>query len=658
ELINIFVASVENEAFVPLFDKDEITDLELHVWKVKVCYQACFPFSWNFHMRCLDKLQIISDDTLNTESIGINDEVLKTCALLKSKLNKDGDNAFLKLNQCSPETCEFYVKDVIRGKFHAYFSMEDSEQIAKILKDIVLRIVQIVIGKNNLMSITSIETVLYYFENVITKYVQLVFVFKDATVVMSDVKEILSNCELTMSLEQLTMVTSIMCEYFLTHEPPESELEDFASKMTIACQATITILKFLRQQQYTEFKIYQDFLSVCRQLHMRALIIKHFMKPITSFTTRIDNNNNGNNFEVRKGFLKDVNIIPKIIKSATKYIILPHSKIYFIRDLLHAVESIEHVEEFDNQKTFQDVIQTLFNEPQNFVELSLWKYLLKFQSLEILVRNQWLHILKSPKAFIDVVHVYEKLFVDTDFKINVFEQESYDANQKIAVVAKLKVRLTKCMYLFFENAIMTEEVLKKDKTRSIFYNICEYLLYFGNNRDKFGDSWKEYEHHLHQWFLRECYMLKGVNWTKQFFTQRLIRQQFPIFVNQEVSNVFSQLQWQRSNDQFAQPFNETFRKRYNYFKEKLTASDYNCYKGDKQDIPPLLTAALFISISVSQFKKLPGYVLKQTCTYIVYVMDNPRGNKSVFMSFPQNRDILIFTNSKLHKFTSGASICK
>ncbi|ETN99465.1 hypothetical protein RFI_38009, partial [Reticulomyxa filosa] len=208
------------------------------------------------------------------------------------------------------------------------------------------------------------------------------------------------------------------------------------------------------------------------------------------------------------------------------------------------------------------------------------------------------------------------LFVDTDFKINVLAQRSYDANQKIAVVSKLKVRLTKCMYLFFENAIMTEEVLKKDKTRSIFYSICEDLLYFRNNRGKFGDSWNEYEHHLHQWFLRECYMLKGVNWTKHFFTQLLIRQQFPIFAHKEMSNVFSQLQWQRSKNKFAQPFNAAFRKRYYYFKEKLTASDYSCYSEDKQDIPPLLTAAFSISISVSQFKKLPGYVLKQTCTYI------------------------------------------
>ncbi|ETO07988.1 hypothetical protein RFI_29403, partial [Reticulomyxa filosa] len=193
ELINIFVASVENEALVPLFDEDKITDLELHVWKVKVCYKACFPFSWNFHMWCLDKLQIISDD---------NDKVLETCALLKSKSDKDGDDVFLTLNQCSREICEFYTKDVICGKFHAYFSMEESDQIAEILKDIVLCMVQMVIGED---SIPSIETVLYYFENVITKYVQLVFLFKDETVVISEIRETLSNCESTMPLEQLIM---------------------------------------------------------------------------------------------------------------------------------------------------------------------------------------------------------------------------------------------------------------------------------------------------------------------------------------------------------------------------------------------------------------------------------------------------------------------
>ncbi|ETO00586.1 hypothetical protein RFI_36855, partial [Reticulomyxa filosa] len=264
-LINIFVASGKNEALVPLFDEGEITDQELHVWKVKILYRACFPFSWNFHVWCLGKLQDIvkksKDDTVDTELISINAEVSKTYSTLKSKLNVDGDNVFLLLNQCNPEDCGCYAKDVIRGKFHAYFSIEDSDQIAEILKDIVLCIVQIVIGKNNSVSIPSIETILYYFENIITKYVQLVFLFKDEAAVISKIKETLSNCELTMSLEQLTMVTSIMCEYFLTHEPPKNELDNFASKMTIACQATITILKFLRQQKYTEFKVYQDFLS-------------------------------------------------------------------------------------------------------------------------------------------------------------------------------------------------------------------------------------------------------------------------------------------------------------------------------------------------------------------------------------------------------------
>ncbi|ETN98084.1 hypothetical protein RFI_39438, partial [Reticulomyxa filosa] len=284
-LINIFVASGKNEALVPLFDEGEITDRELHVWKVKVLYRACFPFSWNFHVWCLGKLQDIvkksKDGTVDTELTGINAEVLKTYSILKSKLDVDGDN------------------DVIRGKCHAYFSMEGSDQIAEILKDIVLCIVQIVIGKNNSVSIPSIETVLYYFEHVVTKYVQLVFLFKEEAVVISDIKETLSNCELTMPLEQLTMVTSIMYEYFLTHEPPESELEDFTSKMTIACHATITILKFLRQQQYTKVQVYQDFLS--------TLIIKHFEKSVVNPITENEDYNNGNGFKVQKGFLKDVN---------------------------------------------------------------------------------------------------------------------------------------------------------------------------------------------------------------------------------------------------------------------------------------------------------------------------------------------------------------
>ncbi|ETO07032.1 hypothetical protein RFI_30361 [Reticulomyxa filosa] len=424
--------------------------------------------------------------------------------------------------------------------------------------------------------------------------------------------------------------------------PPESELDDFAPKMVIACHAARIILKFLRHQQYTEVQVYQDFLSVCRQLHMKTFVIKHFVKRIVSSTTENDNDNDGNDFDVKEGFLKDANVIPKIIKSATKYIILPHSKIYFIRDLLHAVESIERMEESDNQKTFQGIIQALLDEPQKFVELSLWKYLLKFLSLEILARNQWLHILKSPEVLIDVIRVYEKLFVDTNFKRNILDQDSYNASQKIAVVSKLRARLTKHIYVFFEKATVIEEMSKRDELKAIFDNICKDLSYFKIKQTKFDNSWNEYERHLHQWFLRECYMLKGVNWTKHFFTQRFIRKQYPIFNYKELSNVFSELQWQRSKDQFAQPFNETFRKRYNYFEEKLTSGDYNCYKEDKQDLPPLLTAALSISISVSQHKILSEIAkFLQNLNFISSIVEQAFINK------------LLSTNSQTTMFHSS-----
>ncbi|ETN97643.1 hypothetical protein RFI_39886, partial [Reticulomyxa filosa] len=91
--------------------------------------------------------------------------------------------------------------------------------------------------------------------------------------------------------------------------------------------------------------------------------------------------------------------------------------------------------------------------------------------------------------------------------------------------------------------------------------------------------------------------MSGVNWTKHFFAQSL-------FALKELSDVFSQLQWQRSKDQFEQPFNETFRKRYKYFKEKLTLGNYNCCSEDKQDLSPLLTAALSISIFLPQHERL------------------------------------------------------
>ncbi|ETO05783.1 hypothetical protein RFI_31614 [Reticulomyxa filosa] len=221
---------------------------------------------------------------------------------------------------------------------------------------------------------------------------------------------------------------------------------------------------------------------------------------------------------IKDGFLKNVNIIPEIIKSAT-----PDSEtqtcLYFIHDLLHMVQRMEYIDDPNNEQTFQDVLQVIFSRPQDFVHISSFQSLLKLQVLEILVRKQWTHILEeSPHLYVNLNRIHEKLHITTKFEGHALRQPSRNRDEKISVASQLKVRLIRNISSLVKIATMSERLSENEEIRSYLTGICIDLSYFQSNQGLF-EEWQEYEHHLHKWFIKQCCMLKNMEWVQMFFSQ-------------------------------------------------------------------------------------------------------------------------------------------
>ncbi|ETO16320.1 hypothetical protein RFI_21031 [Reticulomyxa filosa] len=158
-----------------------------------------------------------------------------------------------------------------------------------------------------------IGSIFYHFNSIITKFVQFLSLCDDKTVLLN-LKKGLSADERVLPLNKLINVLCILAKYILTDVP------EFIAKMDIACDVTKVILKFLIQQPSPkEEEIFTEFLVICRQLHMKTLGIKHMRKDNSITSTTINQNQELSTMLdlVKHGFLKDVNVIPKIIKSVT-----------------------------------------------------------------------------------------------------------------------------------------------------------------------------------------------------------------------------------------------------------------------------------------------------------------------------------------------------
>ncbi|ETO05439.1 hypothetical protein RFI_31957, partial [Reticulomyxa filosa] len=166
QMKQIFLSSAMTK-IIPLFGASGVLEKHAHLYCPTMRYEAQFPFSWNFHVWCFDKisntmkLPLPSGNMTHVQQdkivISSNEDVEESANRLKDILQTRNE-PFTLLNKCNPQSCEYYTKDVIRGKYHMYIKLKGDDQLCACIKGIVFCMVWLVSGKNNRIHIPMIES--------------------------------------------------------------------------------------------------------------------------------------------------------------------------------------------------------------------------------------------------------------------------------------------------------------------------------------------------------------------------------------------------------------------------------------------------------------------------------------------------------------------
>ncbi|ETO35632.1 ring finger protein [Reticulomyxa filosa] len=304
---------------------------------------------------------------------------------------------------------------------------------------------------------------------------------------------------------------------------------------------------------------------------MRRLGVKHSL--LKSINTSVKNKNDEVLLELCKnGFLQDNKTICNIIEHAKKMGLKDNRCVHFIHDLLEVSKKIEKITDADHEKNYRELVCRMFWKPEEFVNASAnERDIIKLQRLEEMVRNQWItedfNILSFESILLN--RVFEHVFMNSTDPL-LLDNKLITNNDTIQTISKIKVMLIKHIYWMAEH-VRPSEIENNHGLFEALGNVTPLLTYFDDRNER-------YQHSLHVWFLKQFYVLKGMDWTRSVFTHPTIHDNCHVFVTN-----------------------------YSDFKKQLltgleTGAFNLNYNGDHKNFIPLLVCSLTI-VNLSDFKE-------------------------------------------------------
>ncbi|ETO03516.1 hypothetical protein RFI_33889, partial [Reticulomyxa filosa] len=379
------------------------------------------------------------------------------------------------LNDCSEETCQMYVTDVIMETFSIPIN------VVSLLKDIILCITCTVCGS---ISLANCETVLYFYGDVIMQYVTIFSLIKG-----TDINQLEMSVEQMLpSFDLLVQITNNLCRYF-----SNINIDEFIFVMHRLCVAMTPIISLMFEfSTKHKSREVEQLLSQCRAIEVRRLCVAHF--GLAAFPIETKGIGGQIHFLSSIGLLSSNEVIPSILKAAEKSGLLKQNKYsHFIHDLLAIAKKVENMNNEKEQQAYKSVVTKLFFDTEKLTATtSNGIAMVKLQRLEEMVRNQWIDKtmhLNSPEALL-LNRVLEQIYLDStttiDLNVNMLEN-----NRIIEKISKLKALLTKHIYWIAANV----DLMDFEENNELFKRLgeCVSLL------SQFANEDKKLEYSLHIW---------------------------------------------------------------------------------------------------------------------------------------------------------------
>ncbi|ETO16154.1 hypothetical protein RFI_21203, partial [Reticulomyxa filosa] len=469
-------------------------------------------------------------------------KVLQCFNLLKVVMN--GSESALKcLNICDVEHCQMYFMDVIAAKYNLKQQCK-AEVIVDLCQDdtdIILELHRLLKDENESTRLSgSIRLLLKHFIS-----------FSPG----------------------LSLVLPFFCVKLLI---AENKWSDIVRGLEAIEGAIPTIAQFAKDW-YGDCKEYETILAMCRRVQMQILGAKHFERQI------IDKMELSNVlFDVMSssedGWLNDERTIATILERVLKEGNLALDKRpHFVRDVLTTVKKLEKLDTPNKKTVYCSVITDIFHKAHDLTPgVQNVTDKIRLQILEELVQNQWdneTFALDTHEAVL-LNRILERIYMDTPN----FEYKGL--NQDIANISNVKAKLFQCIdsILSITKTLKMSEMKDNQELDVMISQASQFLTHFDQSN-------KCYQRSLHIWFLKQFYIAKGMGWTQMLFTNETIREKYPIFVNPQMSDVFSKFKCLPSNRPSTDPFIGIYKDDYINFKERISSGNLDIqYSGNKKDL--------------------------------------------------------------------------
>ncbi|ETO36344.1 hypothetical protein RFI_00721 [Reticulomyxa filosa] len=493
-------------------------------------------------------------------------KVLQSSNLLKVMM--DGENALKYLNMCNAEHCRMYFVDIIAAKYN--LKQHKAEIVAKVMFAMIYIL-------NSEASIAMIESILHFLPDIFATYVKLLKLCQDGSGIVLELHTLLNNEN---ESTRLSSSIRLLLKHFISFSSGlplhflflffsnltfflcallENEWSDIIRSLEAVESVIPTIIQFAKDW-YDNCKEYNAILAMCRQVQMQILGAKHFGRQMIS-QEKLNTALSSVMSLSENGWLNDKNTIPDILKCMLKGGNLALDKRpHFVRDVLTTVQNIEELDTPNKKRVYHSVITDIFHNASELTQsVQHATDKIRLQILEELVLNQWnddTFGLDTYKATL-LNRVLERIYINTP---NV---EYNGPNQSIANISNVKTKLFQCInsILSITKTLKISEMKDNQKLNAVMHQTSQLLIYF----DQFN---KCYQHSLHIWFLKQFCIAKGMDWTQMFFTNAEIRARYPIFVDPQMSDVFSVFKYRPSDLPCTDPFIGIYGDKYIDFRNK------------------------------------------------------------------------------------------
>ncbi|ETO11432.1 hypothetical protein RFI_25944, partial [Reticulomyxa filosa] len=477
------------------------------LYSIQNYLQYSFPFSYSIHSWCQRRLSKYS----------------KSQTMIQVHMQQCWNKCQLEITKYSLEAIHEYAMDMVRFEFSLHLHTPNQQII---LRNVIVSMALLLCGK---LTIATIEVTIHYYRYIIFHYSYLISVSELAHVE----EHVIEN----QPGQWLAKMTLSLWESILFRESRAM------SEGLLFFLTSISILFnfLLKHLQNSNTNLMNKLLANARKIEIHRLGVIYLQT--SEFI-------NEEKHLIEHGFLENETSIDHILQGySTQPNVSQQKYSDFIQDLLITIKRVERIEKNANKRNvYISILPKLYSKIGN-------KLIPKMQILKEMVSHGYLNnelALYSDEATrlnrcLEIMLLKKEVNEENkDWKELCDKDDTSDLGC-VVKISKVKVDVTKLISAMIDGDIDLTQVEGNECVFNSLEEMSKLLL-------DFSSCYKQYEHALYVWFLKQLYVRKGFHWIEIIFTPSNTGTKFPFLGKLKRSHVFSLLRPRTLHNNSFNPF--------------------------------------------------------------------------------------------------------